>query len=105
MDFQKMERLNYDLLHIISQRRQQNKNKAFERQMIEGMDKMANLLEFKQYCEEIKEEIVAADEERRNDLALTIQAPSNSDLVNKKTLLEIDIMDIDDENSSKRVKV
>ena len=45
MDFQKMERLNYDLWKIISQRRQQNKNKAFEHQLLEGMDKMDNLLE------------------------------------------------------------
>ena len=64
MDFQRLERLNYDPWKIISQRRQQNKNKAFEHQLIEGMDKMANLLDFKQYCEEIKEEVVDADERK-----------------------------------------
>ena len=54
MYFQEMERLNYDLRHIISQRRQKNKNKAFKHQLIEGMDKMDNLMEFNQDCEEIK---------------------------------------------------
>ena len=45
MEFKTMERLNYDPRQIISQRRKQNKNKAFEHQLIEGMDKMDNLLE------------------------------------------------------------
>ena len=46
MDFQKFETLNYDPHKVISQRRQQNKNKSFEHQVVEGMDKIANLLIF-----------------------------------------------------------
>ena len=50
-----MERLNYDPRKIVSQRRQQNKNKAFEHQSMEGMDKIVNLLEFEEDCEGDKE--------------------------------------------------
>ena len=55
MEFQRMEWLNYDPHQIISQRRQQNKNKAFEHQSVEGMDKIVILLEFKEDCEGVKE--------------------------------------------------
>ena len=40
MEFHKMKRLNYDPRQIILQRRQQNKNKAFEHQSVEGMDEI-----------------------------------------------------------------
>ena len=58
MDFRKIERLSYDPPQFISKRRNQNKNKYFEYQMIEAMDKFVNLLSFKQDHEEIKEKIV-----------------------------------------------
>ena len=55
MEFEKMERLNYDPRQTISQRRQQNKNKAFEHQSVERMDKIVNLLEFEEDYEGVKE--------------------------------------------------
>ena len=39
MDFQKEQRINYDPHHIISQRKQPNKNKPFDHQVVEGLDK------------------------------------------------------------------
>ena len=72
MDFQKLQIQNYDRCQVISQRSQQNKNKSFEHQMIEGMDKFDNLLSFKQDHEEINEEIMKTDVERRDDLALKV---------------------------------
>ena len=58
MEFQKMERINYDPTKITSQRRKKNKNKAFEHKSVEGMDKIVNLLEFEEDCEGVKEEII-----------------------------------------------
>ena len=46
--------------------------------MIEGMDKFFNLLCFKIDHEEIKEEIAEINVERREELALIVQTPSNS---------------------------
>ena len=43
MDFQKEKRINYDPHHIISQRKQSNKNKPFDHQIVEGLDKISNL--------------------------------------------------------------
>ena len=99
-----MEKLNYDPRKIISQRRQKNKNKSFEHQSVEGMDKIVNLLEFEEDCEEVEEEIIEAGEEKGNVLATIVHTPSNSTLVNKRSLSERDIMDFNDENSNIRLK-
>ena len=48
MEFQKEEKMNYDPHQIISQRRQLNKNKPFDHQVIEGLDKMANIFSFEE---------------------------------------------------------
>ena len=105
MEFQKMERLNYDPRQIVSQIIQQNKNKAFKHQLVEGMDKIINLLEFEEDCEGLKEEIIEAGEEKGNELAIIAQTPSNSTSLNKRNLPEINmIMDVDDENSNKILK-
>ena len=72
MEFHKMKRLNYDPRQIILQRRQQNKNKAFEHQSMEGMDKLVNLLEFEEGCEGVKEEIIEVGEKEGNDLAIIV---------------------------------
>ena len=42
-DFQKEQRINYDPHHIISQRKQSNKNKPFDHQVVEGLEEIANL--------------------------------------------------------------
>ena len=55
MEFQKEEKLNYDPHQIISQRRQLNKNKPFDHQVIEGLDKMANLSNFEEDPKVMKE--------------------------------------------------
>ena len=60
MDFQKEQKVNYDPHHIISQRKQLNKNKPFYHQTVEGLDKIANLVIF--------EEDLKADQDRRNRL-------------------------------------
>ena len=86
MEFHKMEMLNYDPMKIISQIRQQNKNKSFEHQLVEGMDKIINLLEFEEDCEGLKEEIIEAGEEKGNELAIIVQTPSNYTSVNKRGL-------------------
>ena len=54
MEIEKMERLNYYPRKIISQRRQQNKNKAFEHQSMEGIDKIVNFLEFEEDCKGVR---------------------------------------------------
>ena len=46
MEFQKEPRVNYDPHHIISLRKQENKNKPFDHQFIEGLNETANLLQF-----------------------------------------------------------
>ena len=45
MDFIKEVNVNYDPHHVISLRKQVNKNKPFEHQAIEGLAEMANLLQ------------------------------------------------------------
>ena len=54
MDFQKEEKVNYDPHHIISQRKQLNKNKPFDHQIVEGLDKMANMSNFEENTEDFE---------------------------------------------------
>ena len=84
MDFEKEEKMNYDPHHIISQRRKLNKNKPFDHQVIKGLDKMANLFSFEEDPEVMKEEMMEADEDKRDKLALTVQISVNSCVINKK---------------------
>ena len=46
MEFQKEKGVNYDPHHIISLRKQANKNKPFDHQVIEGLNETANLFHF-----------------------------------------------------------
>ena len=80
MDFQKEEKVNYDPHHIISQRKQLNKNKPFDHQIVEGLEKMANLSNF--------EENTEANEDKRDRLAVSVQTSLNSNVTNKRTLSE-----------------
>ena len=96
MDFQKEKKVNYDPYHIISQRKQLNKNKPFDHQIVEGLDKIANLANF--------EEDIEADENRRNRLIVMAQASVNSSIMNKRTLSEVDGMDVDEDISYKKIK-
>ena len=97
MDFKKEEKVNYDPHHIISQRKQLNKNKPFDHQIVEGLDKMANLSNF--------EENIEANEDKRDRLAVSVQASVNSSVMNKRTLSEADGMDVDEEISNKKIKM
>ena len=78
MDFQKEEKVNYDPHQIISQRRKLNKNKPFDHQIVEGLDKMENFSNF--------EENTEANEDNRDKLVVTIQMSVNSSVMNKRTL-------------------
>ena len=96
MDFQKEEKVNYDPHHIISQRKQLNKNKPFDHQIVEGLDKMANLSNF--------EENTEANEDKRDRLVVSVLASVNSSVINKRTLSEADGIDVDEDISHKKIK-
>ena len=96
MNFQKEQKVNYDPHHIISQRKQLNKNRPFDHQTIEGLDKIANLATFEENSE--------VDEDRRNRLTAVAQTPINSSILNKRSLSEIDVMDVDENISHKNIK-
>ena len=72
MDFQKEKKVNYDPHHIISQRKQLNKNKPFDHRTVEGLDKIANLANFEENSE--------ADEDRKNRFTAVAQTPVNSSI-------------------------
>ena len=65
-----------------------NKNKPFDHQIVEGLDKIANLATF--------EENLEGDEDRRNRLTAVGQKPVNSSILNKRSLSEADGMDVDE---------
>ena len=46
MNFMKATKINYDPHHIISQRRQQSKNKAFDHQEIKGLPDRGNFMDY-----------------------------------------------------------
>ena len=53
MNFMKATKINSDPYHIISQRRKQNKNKAFEHHKIEGLVDRANLTDYQLDMEDL----------------------------------------------------
>ena len=96
MDFQKEQKVNYDPYHIISQRKQENKNKPFDHQVVEGLDEIANLSCFV--------ESLGSNEGKSSGLITTIQAPENPSVLIKRSLSEIENMEIDENSSSKKTK-
>ena len=96
MDFQKEQRINYDPHHIISQRKQSNKNKPFDHQVVEGLEEIANLSCFV--------ESSGIDESRSSGLSTAIQAPENHSILNKRSLSELEDMDVDENSSYKKIK-
>ena len=96
MDFQKEKIINYDPHHIISQRKQSNKNKPFDHQVVEGLEEVANLSCF--------EESSGINESRRNELIAAVQAPDNPNILNKRSLSKIENMDVDENSSCKNIK-
>ena len=81
----------------ISQRKQLNKNKPFDHQIAEGLDKRASLSNF--------EENTEANEDKRDKLVVVVQTSINSSVMNKRTLSEVDGMDVDEDISNKKIKM
>ena len=100
MDFNEAEKINYDPHQMISQRRTHNRNKSFGHQVVEGWDKIANLLSFDQSEEEIKK----INMNQANNLALSVQTLVKYDIANKITISEVTSMEVDEQISSKRTK-
>ena len=96
MDFQKEQRINYDPHHIISQRKQSNKNKPFDHQLVEGLEEIVNLSCFV--------ESPGIDEGESSGLITTVQAPENPSILIKRSLSEIENMDVDENSSCKKTK-
>ena len=96
VDFQKEQRINYDQHHIISQRKQLNKNKSLDHQTVEDSDKIANLAYFEENSE--------VDEDKSNKLTAMAQRPDNPSILNKRSLFETDAMDVDENISHKKIK-
>ena len=46
MEFQREQRVNYDPHHIISLRKQENRNKSFDHQVVESLSETTNLFHF-----------------------------------------------------------
>ena len=88
MEFQKERKVNYDPYHIISQRKQENKNKPFNHQVFEGLEEIANLSCFV--------ESSRIDESRSNGLIIAVQAHENPSILNKRSLSELEDMDVDE---------
>ena len=82
-----------------------NKNKSFDHQVIEGLDKRANLFSFEEDSEVMKEEMMEAGGDKRDKVALTVQMSISSSDFNKRTFSETGCMDIDEETSSKKIKM
>ena len=95
MDFQKEQRINYDPHHLISQRKQSNKNKPFDHQVVEGLDKIANLCRF--------EESSGIDEGKSNELIAVVQTRDNPSIMNKRSIAETESMDVDESISYKKI--
>ena len=74
-----------------------NKSKPFDHQVIEGLDKMANLFSFEEGPGVIKEGMTEVDEDKRDKLALTVHMSVNSGVIYKRTFSETDCMDVDEE--------
>ena len=52
MNFKKDTTVNYDPHHVISQRRQLNKNKAFEHRVVEGLVERDNWMEYQTHMQD-----------------------------------------------------
>ena len=96
MDFQKEQRVNYDPYHIISLRKQVNKNKPFDHQVVEGLKELANLSHFV--------ENPGSNESTRSGSITVSQVPESSNVLIKRSFSEIENMEIDEDSSVRRPK-
>ena len=97
MDFQREQRVNYDPYHIISLRKQANKNKPFDHQVVEGLNEVANLFYFV--------EIPGSSEVTNSESVAVLQIPDGSNILIKRSLSEIESMEIDEDSSHKKAKL
>ena len=97
MEFQKEPRENYDPHHIISLTKQTNKNKPFDHQFIEGLNKTTNLLQFM--------ETPRSDEDASTLLVVVSQVTESPNILIKRSLSEVESMEVDEDGSHKKAKV
>ena len=97
MDFQKEQRVNYDPYHIISLRKQANKNKPFDHQVVEGLNEAANLLHFM--------EIPGSDENTSSIPVAVSQVTNVSNILVKRSISGVESMQIDEDGSHKKAKL
>ena len=92
--FPKAKKIRYDPHHIISNRRQQNKNDPYDHQTVEGIDKIANLESFKE-GEKLTE--MQEDVGKVSSHTITIQTIAKVELLNKRVFSETIEMEVDGE--------
>ena len=97
MEFQKEQRVNYDPHHIISLRKQENKNNPFDHQVIEGLSETANLLHFM--------EVPRSDENTSTIPIAVSQVTEGPNILVKRSLSEVESMEIDEDGSHKKAKL
>ena len=97
MEFQKDPRVNYDPHHVISLRKQENKNKPFDHQVIEGMSEAANLSHFT--------EIPRSDESASIIPVTTSQVMESPNILIKRSVSKIESMEVDEDGSHKKEKL
>ena len=97
MDFQKEPKINYDPHHVISLRKQANKNKPFDHQPIEGLAETTNLLQFTK--------ISKFDEDGHTVAVTASQTAEGTSIVIKRSISEIESMEIDEDGSHKKAKL
>ena len=85
MEFKKDPRINYDPHHVISLRKQANKNKQFDYQYIEGLAEAANLLHFR--------ETPRSDGDTSTVPVVVSQITKNTSIVIKRSLSEVESME------------
>ena len=84
MNFKKDTTVNYDPLHVISQRRQLNKNKAFEHRVVEGLVGKSNWMDYQTQMkdtEALQENTLAI----MKSTTIIIPTPSKVEMAGKRT--------------------
>ena len=96
MNFMKATKVNYDPHHIISQRRQQNKNKPFEHQEVHGLANRDNLMYY-------QSDVNNLGSLQENPFAIVkkttmiVPTPSKIEVTGKRSHLEI--MEVEEQGS------
>ena len=97
MDFIKESSVNYDPHQVVSLRKQANRNKPFEHQAVEGLAKVANLLQFTNESRSHEETHPAPGTE--------IQITEGVSIAVKRSLSDAEDMEVDEEASHKKARL